>query len=94
LLLGNVDEAVAYLEFCNSTIGNILMELVRMRELGLKQEHYRQALYDLYTAPKVDKAFKILSAEEYLVSTALHRDYHNMLDLYDRLDQKKRAKNL
>lgn len=94
LLLGNVDEAVAYLEFCNSTIGNILMELVRMRELGLKQEHYRQALYDLYTAPKVDKAFKILSAEEYLVSTALHRDYHNMLELYDRLDQKKRAKNL
>jgi len=93
LLLGNVDEAVAYLEFCNSTMGNILMELVRMRELGLKQEHYRQALYDLYTAKKVDKAFKILSKEEYLVSTALHRDYQNMLDLYDRLDQKKRAKN-
>jgi ribosomal protein S12 methylthiotransferase accessory factor len=91
LALGNVEEAVGYLEFGNSAMGNLIVELLRMEELGLELDHYRQALYDLYSAARVDKAVGILSGEAFLVSASLHRDYTNMLSMYDRLEVKKAA---
>ncbi|MDP3292111.1 MAG: YcaO-like family protein [Sulfuricurvum sp.] len=91
LSLGNVDEAIGYLEFGNSAMGNLIVELLRMEELGLELDDYRQALHDLYSAPRVDKAVGILSGEAFLVSTSLHRDYTNMLSMYDRLEVKKAA---
>lgn len=91
LSLGNVDEAVGYLEFGNSAMGNLIVELLRMEELGLELDDYRQALHDLYSAARVDKAVGILSGEAFLVSTSLHRDYTNMLSMYDRLEVKKAA---
>lgn len=89
LALGNYDEAVSYLEFGNSVMGNLIVELVRMEELGLELNDYRQALYDLYTQDRVDKALQILNGEETLVHCALHRDYLGMLEMYDRLEVKK-----
>lgn len=89
LLLGNADEAVNYLEFGSSAMGNLIVELIRMEELGLELSDYTQALYDLYTPQRVDKAVGIISGEAFLVSTALHRNYVNMLDMYDRLEVKK-----
>ncbi|MFY9142750.1 YcaO-like family protein [Sulfuricurvum sp.] len=89
LSLGNVDEAVSYLEFSTNTMSNLVVELIQMEELGLEFGDYRQALYDLYTQERVDKAVGIVSGEQYLVNTALHRDYHNMLEMYDRLEVKK-----
>ncbi len=91
LALGNIDEALSYLEFSNKPLGNLIAELIRMDDLGLEIEDYRQALYDLYTPQRVDKALLILEGEETLVSTALHRDYTAMLELYDRLETKKTA---
>jgi len=91
LTAGNVDEAIGYLEFGNSVMGNLIVELLRMEELGLELNDYRQALYDLYSAARVDKAVGILSGEAFLVSTSLHRDYTNMLSMYDRLEVKKAA---
>lgn len=91
LSLGNVDEAVGYLEFGNSAMGNLIVELLRMEELGLELDDYHQALHDLYSAARVDKAVGILSGEAFLVSTSLHRDYTNMLSMYDRLEVKKAA---
>lgn len=91
LALGNIDEALSYLEFSNKPLGNLIAELIRMDDLGLEIEDYRQALYDLYTPQRVDKALSIFEGEETLVSTALHRDYTAMLELYDRLEVKKTA---
>lgn len=91
LLLGNGDEAVSYLEFGNSALGNLIIELIRMESLGLDLDDYTQALYDLYSRERVDKALSILSGETFLVNTALHRDYSNMLAMYDRLEEKKAA---
>lgn len=91
LSLENYDEAISYLEFGNSVMGNLIVELVRMEELGLDLNDYSQALYDLYTPQRVDKAIGIVTGEQFLVSTALHRDYTNMLDMYDRLEVKKAA---
>jgi ribosomal protein S12 methylthiotransferase accessory factor len=89
LSLGNLDEAVSYLEFGNNVMGNLIIELIRMEELGLELCDYQQALYDLYTPQRVDKALDILNKEAFLVNTTLHGDYTKMLELYDRLDLKK-----
>jgi ribosomal protein S12 methylthiotransferase accessory factor len=89
LSLGNLDEAVSYLEFGNNVMGNLIIELIRMEELGLELCDYQQALYDLYTPQRVDKALDILNKEAFLVNTTLHGDYTKMLELYDRLDVKK-----
>jgi ribosomal protein S12 methylthiotransferase accessory factor len=89
LSMGNIEEAVSYLEFSTNTMSVLVSELIRMEELGLEFSDYRQALYDLYTRERVDKAVGILSGEQFLVHPALHRDYYNMLDMYDRLDVKK-----
>jgi len=77
------------LEFGNNVMGNLIIELIRLEELGLDLCNYSQALYDLYTPQRVDKALEILNKEALLVNTALHRDYLNMLELYDRLEVKK-----
>lgn len=92
LSLGNVDEAVSYLEFGNTIMGNLVLELIRMEELGLDLSDYHQALYDLYTQERVDRALGVLSGELTLVNFTLHRDYMNMLDMYDRLEVKKTAR--
>jgi len=89
LTAGNIDEAVSYLEFGNNVMGNLIIELIRLEELGLDLCDYQQALYDLYTPQRVDKALEILNKEALLVDTALHSDYLNMLGMYDRLEVKK-----
>ncbi|MBV5321407.1 MAG: YcaO-like family protein [Sulfuricurvum sp.] len=89
LSAGNIDEAVSYLEFGSNIMGNLIIELIRLEELGLDLCNYQQALYDLYTPQRVDKALEILNKEGLLVNTTLHRDYLNMLELYDRLEVKK-----
>lgn len=91
LSMENFDEAVSYLEFGNKPLGNLIVELVRMEELGLELEDYTQALCDLYGKERVAKAVNILNGEEYLVTSALHQDYRNMLEMYDRLEVKKQA---
>ncbi len=89
LTAGNIDEAVSYLEFGNNIMGNLIIELIRLEELELDLCDYQQALYDLYTPQRVDKALEILNKEALLVDTALHSDYLNMLSMYDRLEMKK-----
>lgn len=89
LMLGNIEEAVSYLEFSTNTMSVLVVELIQMAELGLEFDDYRQALYDLYSEERVEKAVAILSLEQFFVSTALHADYRNMLVMYDRLEVKK-----
>jgi ribosomal protein S12 methylthiotransferase accessory factor len=91
LSLENVDEAVSYLEFGTKPLGNLIVELIRLEELGLEYEDYSQALCDLYGEERVIKAVTVLNGEALLVNTALHQDYKNMLEMYDRLEVKKQA---
>jgi len=91
LMLGNIEEAISYLEFSTNTMSVLIVELIQMAELGLEFSDYAQALNDLYTAERVQKAVAVVSGEETFVHTALHADYVNMLGMYDRLEIKKRA---
>jgi len=89
LSLGNIEEALSYLEFSTNTMSVLVVELIQMAELGLDFSDYSQALYDLYTIERVEKAVGIVSGEQFFVSIALHTDYLNMLGMYDRLEVKK-----
>jgi ribosomal protein S12 methylthiotransferase accessory factor len=89
LSLGNIEEAVSYLEFSTNPMSVLVVELIRMEELGLELDDFIQALYDLYTSERVNKAVNIITGEQLMLNSVLHRDYHNMLDMYDRLEVKK-----
>ena len=91
LSLGNIEEAISYLEFSTNTMSVLIVELIQMAEFGLEFSDYVHALYALYSAERVDKAVSIVNGEELFVSTALHADYQNMLAMYDRLELKKVA---
>ena len=91
LILGNTEEAVASLEFGTNKLGHVVAELIRMDEDRLVWEEYEEALYNIFGREKVEKALRIVKGEEFLVDTTLHGDYHNMLEMYDRLERKKQA---
>jgi len=91
LILGNTDEALSSLEFGTNKLGHVVAELIRMDKEKLVWEEYEEALFNIFGRERVEKALRIVKGEEFLVNTTLHRDYHNMLEMYDRLERKKQA---
>ncbi len=89
LLAGNDEEALSLLEFGSNKTGHLLAELIRMRGEELVWEEYEEALFNVFGREKVLHAVKVLNHEAYLIDVTLHPHYHNMLDLYDRLEEKK-----
>ncbi|PNV83159.1 MAG: hypothetical protein C0627_06385 [Sulfurimonas sp.] len=91
LLLGELEEALELLEFGENSLGHVVAELIRMREARLSFEEHKEGLYAVFTKAKVEKAVRILDAEEFFIDVGFHNDYHNMLALYDRLEVKKKG---
>lgn len=89
LELGEVEEALEIFEYSDNKLGHLIVELVRMEELELDFSEYEEALYNVFSKEKVLKALKILDGDETFVNVALHQDYKNMLNLYDKLEKKK-----
>ena len=88
--LGEIEEAIELLEYGTDIIGQIIVEVVKMEELELDFSDYEDALYTIYTQERVLKALKVLDSDMLLCDTSLHQDYLNILDMYDRLEEKKR----
>lgn len=91
LLLGNTDEALSLLEFGTSKMGHIVAELIRMGEMECEWDEYEEALYNVYGKETITRALAILEGEEFLIDVTLHQDYHNMLKMFDRLEEKKKT---
>jgi len=91
LILGNKNEAMLSLEFGTNKLGIIVSELLRMKEEKLVWNEYQEALFNIFGQEKVEKALRIVNGEELLISRTLNDDYKNMLEMYDRLERKKRA---
>ncbi len=89
LRLGEYDEALELLEYGTNLLGHLVVELARLEDMGLNFEDYQEALYDVFTKERVDKAIGILKGKEFLINTTLHQEYKNMLVLYDKLGNKK-----
>ena len=91
LILDNTEEALAALEMGTDRLGHIVAELIRIDKVKFVWEEYEEALFNIFGREKVEKALRIVKGEEFLVNTTLHKDYHNMLEMYDRLEHKKQA---
>ncbi|MCX6076777.1 MAG: YcaO-like family protein [Campylobacterales bacterium] len=89
LLAGNLEEALELLEFGTNRLGHIVVELAKMEELELEYEEFKLGMWSIFSQESVEKAINILEGKEFLIETVLHRDYHNMLAMYDRLESKK-----
>lgn len=92
LLVGERENALILLEMGSNPVGHIVAELIRMEEAGLAFEAFEEALNALYTSKNVEKARRILALEALMIDTTLHQDYLRMLELYDRLWEKKRKR--
>lgn len=90
LLLGDLDTALELLEEGNDKVGHIVAELIRMSDTELVWEEYSQALFNIFTEERVMKAVAILNGEASLIDLTLHKEYHNMLAMFDRLESKKK----
>ncbi|MBU1659317.1 YcaO-like family protein [bacterium] len=90
LLLGSRQNALGMLEFGEKKLGHVVAELIHMDENGFDFQEYKEALYNIFTPKKVEKARNILAGKDFLIDTTLHEDYGNMLAMYDRLDVKKK----
>lgn len=90
LLLGDLDTALELLEEGNDKVGHIIAELIRMSDAELVWEEYSQALFNIFTEERVMKAVAILNGEASLIDLTLHKEYHNMLAMFDRLESKKK----
>ena len=91
LLLGDLDTALELLEAGSDKLGHIVAELIRMSDAELVWEEYSQALFDIFTQEKVMKAVAILNGDDVLIDLTLDKNYHNILAMFDRLENKKEA---
>jgi len=91
LLAGEKDEALSLLEFGTNKIGQVVAELIHMQNQNYEFNDYETALYNVFGEEKVQKALKILEGSAHLIDVSFHPHYNNILDMYDRLENKKRA---
>jgi ribosomal protein S12 methylthiotransferase accessory factor len=89
LILGNTEEALASLEFGTNKLGHVVAELIRLDKGKFVWAEHEEALFNIFGRARVEKALRIVRGVEFLVDTTLHRDYYNMLEMYDRLERKK-----
>ena len=91
LSLGEVEEALELLEYGADKFGHLIVELVKMEESELEFSEYEEGLYNIFGQERVHKALGVLDGDAMLIDITLHKDYKNMLEMYDRLEIKKRA---
>jgi ribosomal protein S12 methylthiotransferase accessory factor len=89
LTLGMHEEALESLLYTNKALTPVLSELLKMQDAGAKLEHYTQALGNIFGVKALESALKILNNEESFIDVTLHKEYTNMLAMYDRLELKK-----
>ena len=91
LLLEEYDDALEILEFSNNKFGHLVAQLIRMQNDELVWEEYETALNNVYGKEKIQKAVDVLEGNGYLINRTLHKDYNNMLSMFDKLEVKKLA---
>ncbi|MDF1876875.1 YcaO-like family protein [Sulfurimonas sp. SAG-AH-194-L11] len=90
-VLGETEEALELLEYGADKFGLVIVELAKMEESELEFSEYKEALYSVFGEDRVQKALRVLDGDALLCDVTLHEDYKKMLQMYDRLECKKRA---
>lgn len=91
IVLDQMDEALELLAYGNDAFGHLVVEIAKMQELELDFKEYESALCNVYGKMRVHRALQVLDAYAPLCDISFHQDYLNILEMYDRLDSKKRA---
>jgi len=91
LLLEEYDDALEILEFGNNKFGHLVAQLIRMQNDELVWENYETALNNVYGKEKIQKAVDVIEGKGFLINRTLHKDYNNMLSMFDKLEVKKLA---
>lgn len=89
MALGEMDEAMELLEYGTDSFAYLVVELYRMRLLGLSWSEYEEGLKQLYGEECLKDAVDVLDGKRLLCQTKLHIEYTNILTLFDRLHQKR-----
>lgn len=89
--LGETEEAIELLEYGTDKFGHVIAELVKMEESELAFSEYEEALYNIFGKEIVHKALRVLDGDALITDITFHDDYNNMLELYDKLEIKKRT---
>ena len=53
------------------------------------REEYEEALENIYGKIALQKAINIIEQKEFYINRTLHPHYYNMLELFDKLEEKK-----
>ena len=91
IVLDEMDEALELLEYGSDAFGHLVVEIAKMEELELDFKEYEDALCSVYGKMRVYRALQVLDGDALLCDITFHQDYLNMLEMYDRLESKKRA---
>ena len=62
-----------------------------MQNDELVWEEYETALNNVYGKEKIQKAVDVIEGKGFLINRTLHKDYNNMLSMFDKLEVKKLA---
>lgn len=89
LLQKDEESALAFLSFSEKPLPRVLAELLQMTAHGLQFQDHADGMYAVFGHELVQRGCRILELEEYLIDVTLHDQYHEMLNLYDRLAVKK-----
>jgi ribosomal protein S12 methylthiotransferase accessory factor len=89
LNLEEYQEAMDVLETQNNPLGHIIAQLLRLSLEGHIWEEYEEALENIYGKISLQKAINIIEQKEFYINRTLHKHYYNMLELFDKLEEKK-----
>ncbi len=89
LLLGDKDNALALLDIEASSAMAVIKELLIMEEQSLSFDEHKEGLFAIFGKKNVLHALDIIKGHSYLIDTAFHQDYINVLNMYDKLSIKK-----
>ena len=81
--------ALALLNFETNHNTEIVAELLMMEEQDLSFDEHKDGLFAIFGKKRVLHALDILRGDSYLIDTAFHQDYINILEMYDRLSIQK-----
>lgn len=89
LLLGDKESAFALLDIEANNAMAVIKELLMLEEQELSFDEHKDGLFAIFGKKNILHALDVIKGDSYLIDTAFHQDYINILDMYDRLSVKK-----
>ncbi|MCI0500721.1 MAG: YcaO-like family protein [Epsilonproteobacteria bacterium] len=87
--LDELDEASELLHYSDKKLSNVVGEIIIMENENLNFNDFKDGLFTIFGEDLVLKAINILAGDDFLVNITFHKDYENILKLYDEIGKYK-----